>query len=318
MKLTGTNVPVAQLTAPSALRLLKNLLTLPYIGFVPIHTDSFITKRSAEVSTQLIVSQSIGGKEYITDNIAPGPRVWTLKGYISGIPYVELSNWFMPSLTAQKLVIDTWYTSRKPVPFRTTDGEIISVLIKECSFVEEPDNMNTVRIEATLQEINYLTITSSILSGTVKGSLLSNPAVGKAIGLGLQLGTATISFIALNSSTQESTVTEEEEPILAEADGDRVSQLEVITIPDIPEDTENLAFYTVSSLGTLNLTFTFNEDLWHITAKMGEDGDLRSYTLIPNIILNPLAEDYSLYFSTDKDYIGLDDLSLAKMELVIW
>ena len=307
MKLTGTNVPIAQLTAPSALRLLKTLLTLPYIGFVPIHPDSFITKRSAEVSTQLIVSQGIGGKEFITDNIAPGPRVWTLKGYISGIPYIELSNWFMPSLSAQKLVIDTWYTSRRPVPFRTTDGEIITALIKECSFVEEPDNMNTVRIEATLQEINYLTMISNVVSGTAKGSLFSNPTVGKAIGLGLVAGGAVVTAGVIVAQPNP------------EEDGtERTHTRQTIELPDLPETTENFSFYATTELGTLNLTFTFVEGAWQITSKLGEDGELRTYTLLPNIMLNSLAEDYSLYFTSEKESIGFEDLSLVEMELVIW
>ena len=312
MTLTGTNVPIAQLTAPSALRLLRNLLTLPYLGFIPIHTDSFVTKRAAEISTQLIVSQGIGGKEFITDNIAPGPRTWDLKGYISGIPFIELSNWFMPSLMAQKLVIDTWYTSRKPVPFRTTDGEILTVLIRECSFIEEPENMNTVRIEVSLQEINYLTMISNVVSGTAKGSMLSNPAVGKAIGLGLVMGGAVVTAIVIGSQGRAPQAIEQEDQ------AERISTLEIIEIPEIAEDIESFSFYAVTSLGTLNLTFVFINDAWQITSKLGEDGELRTYTLIPTITLNPLAADYSLYFAAEKEAIGLVDITFVEMDFVVW
>lgn len=201
MRLTGANVPLAQLTSPSALRLLRNLLTLPYLGFVPIHPESFVTKRAAEVSTQLIISQNIGGKEFVTDNIAPGPRIWMLKGYISGIPYIELSNWFMPSLVAQKLVIDAWYTSRKPVPFRTTDGELLTVLIKELSFLEEPDNMNTVKVEATLQEINFLSVgIAAVANATAAATSKSVPIAGRAIGTGLVLGGAVVTRVVSGST----------------------------------------------------------------------------------------------------------------------
>lgn len=312
MTLTGTNVPIAQLTAPSALRLLRNLLTLPYLGFIPIHPDSFVTKRAAEISTQLIVSQGIGGKEFITDNIAPGPRTWDLKGYISGIPFVELSNWFMPSLMAQKLVIDTWYTSRRPVPFRTTDGEILTVLIREYSFIEEPENMNTVRIEVSLQEINYLTMISNVVSGTAKGSMLSNPAVGKAIGLGLAMGGAVVTAVVIGTQDSEPKAIEQEDK------ADRISQLEIIELPEVGEEIESFSFYAVTSLGSLNLTFVFTEGAWQITSKLGEDGELRTYTLIPNIILNPLAEDYSLYFVSERESVGLSDLAFVEMDFVVW
>ena len=191
MRLVGSSVPIGDITGASALRLARNLLTLPALAFVPIHPVSFRTVREAEVSSQLLISQEAGGKEFVTDNTAPGPRFWTIDGYISGIPYVELSCWFMPSLLLQKLVIDTAHKSRKPVIFRTTDGEIVNVLIRKNEFIEEADNMNTVHIQAIVQEINNLTVKSSVDTGsTDEAAKSSMPSTGTLMGVALAAGLA--------------------------------------------------------------------------------------------------------------------------------
>lgn len=198
MRLVGSSVPIGDITGASALRLARNLLTLPALAFIPIHPSDFTTTREAEISTQLLISQEVGGKEYITDNIAPGPRYWKINGYISGIPYAELTNWFMPSLLLQKLVIDTAYKSRKPVIFRTTDGEVVNVLIKQCVFIEEADNMNTVKISALVQEYNFLTVKSSVnTSGTDEAAGLSTPKSGFISGLALAGGLAAATLVGV-------------------------------------------------------------------------------------------------------------------------
>ena len=184
-------------TTLGLVQLLRKLLTLPTLAYVPIHLESFINEKEAEVSTQLLISQAIGGKEFVTDNIAPGPRIWTIKGYLKGIPYIEIFNYFMPSLLAQKIILDFAYNSRKPIPFKTTDGEVLDVLIKKRTYIEEPDNMNSVKIELVLQELNYLSVASSIAGAvTEQAGKKSLFKTASANGAALSFGVVAVVAIA--------------------------------------------------------------------------------------------------------------------------
>lgn len=170
----------ATMYQPQAIVALKQLLSLPLLGYIPIFSDSFIVERSAEISTQMLISNELdGGKQFVTDNIAPMPRVWTVKGYLRGIPYVELSHWFMPSLLVQKLFLETQYLSRRALMFRTVDGELVDVLIKRLSFINSPDNASTVQLEFTVQELNVLTILSSVVGSQMNNS---QPVIGSVPG----------------------------------------------------------------------------------------------------------------------------------------
>jgi len=342
MILTGTNVPITQLTSVSALRLLRNLLTLPYLAYVPIHPESFNTRRVSEVSTQLIISQSAGGKEFVTDNSAPGPRIWTLKGYIIGIPYIELTNWFMPSLLVQKLVIDNAHTSRKAVPFRTTDGEILSVLIKECNFIEEPDNMNTLKIELVLQELNLLTVTTSLnaVSSTEKGLQKSLPLVGKSLGKVFALGAAAAGYVLATTTVLLQKDEELDKEEITDADPDipsgdaellasvtstlsteqlaRLKYLTIVSFPATPDLVENFSFSAEVQGITIYFTFVFFDSEWKVTTSNDTTSEVVSSRLTPNILLNPLASDFSLYFVSDKSEIGLSDINLIQLVVASW
>jgi len=320
MILTGTNVPITQLTSVSALRLLRNLLTLPALAFVPIHPESLTIRRTSEVSTQLVISQKVGGKEFVTDNIAPGPRIWSLKGYVTGIPFVELSNWFMPSLQLQKLVIESAHTSRKPVIFRTTDGEIVQVLIKECSFIEEPENMNTLKLECTLQELNFLTVaTSAEVSGTEKGLTASLPKVGTWLGPAFAAGGAIVAAIF---NRADGAMTKAVEAglgnTLTPAQTDNVQRVEDVSIPLVTPGLENFQFSAILRIGVLTVNFYWIEGKWKITTWLDNPLFVKTYTLYPNMVLNPLDSDYSLLFLSDKDEIGLYDLDNISMKVLEW
>ena len=338
MILTGANVPISQLTSASALRFLKNLLTLPYIAFVPIYPESFDTTRTAEVSTQLVISQSIGGKEFVTDNIAPGPRMWKIKGYIKGIDYIELSNWFMPSLMAQKLIIDNAHTSRKPVAFRTTDGEVLSVLIKECSFIEEPDNMNTVHIEATLQELNYMTVNTSIpaAAATSKGLEKSLPLIGKSLGKAHSVGGVLLGYTAITGgvllsglytllenarTAAEAAILTSVADLFTEEQAAKVRSMTIVPIPTFPVSEEagpieNFTFSTVFPFGTIFFSFVYINSVWNITTEL--NSEVITYTLLPNMLLNPSATIFSLTFVSPLDPVGLDGIYNTQLVVTTW
>jgi len=327
MQLTDISASVLIPSSATALRALKELLTLPMLAGVPIWPDKFTTERSAEISTQLVISQSVGGKEFVTDNVAPMPRVWNFSGYIKGIPFIELTNWFMPSLLAQKTVIDMAYKSRVAIPFRTTDGEVVAVLIKRLRFVEEPDNMNTVRIEADVQEFNVMTVATSveISSITQEGISKSLPAAGSTYGLPLAIGgvlvTNTVNVVA---QAVEDTVA------WLEADGkvnplntnmlDRLKSVLVVWFLEPNAGIQYFEFYTVISLGTLYLKFIWDSGSleWTGSSQLGLDGEVRTFVLRPNIVIYSNTTDYSLQFRSEKDSIGLDDLADMEMDVLLW
>lgn len=115
---------------------------------VPIFpTDEYKESYPCQVSTQLLVDTA-GGKQFVTDNIAPGPRQWTINGYIAA-PETAIANaaaslglgsipganildqigqfmpsQFLPSLQLQKNYIVNMRDSRQPFYFRPKNNVI--------------------------------------------------------------------------------------------------------------------------------------------------------------------------------------------------
>lgn len=98
----------------------------------------------------------------------------------------------------------------------------------------------------------------------------------------------------------------------------RIREVENIEIPTVPDGTEHFSFYAITQIGNIQFTFIYVEGIWRLTSKLGESGELRTYTLIPRLLLNPLAEDYSLFFYTLKDTLLPGDINQISMELVEW
>ena len=139
-------------------RLIIEALANPSLSFVPLYAEMVDCTREAAISTSMIMSQSEGKKQFVTDNIAPYPRVWTVSGYLKSLmPYLENTLFFKPTILLQKYVLDTAMTSRKTVPFKTVDGEIVDVLVKSLKFTTEPKNQSSVKVDVQVQELNYLT-----------------------------------------------------------------------------------------------------------------------------------------------------------------
>jgi len=99
---------------------------------------------------------------------------------------------------------------------------------------------------------------------------------------------------------------------------ERIQRVETIDIPSIPDGTEHFTFYAITQIGNIQFSFIYVEGIWRVTSRLGEEGELRTYTLIPRLLLNPLAEDYSLFFYTLKDTLTIKDINQVEMELVEW
>jgi len=155
---------------------LMEALANPTINYVPVYCDSYKVTREADISTSMIMSQSSGEKQFVSDNTAPHPRVWTMNGYLrSLIPYLENLIYFKPTILLQKMILDQAMLSRKTVPFKTKDGEIVEVLIKSLVMEDTPRAQNTVTINLTVQELPYLEAIEGSLSDLSDASKSSLP-----------------------------------------------------------------------------------------------------------------------------------------------
>jgi len=89
-----------------------------------------------------------------------------------------------------------------------------------------------------------------------------------------------------------------------------------ITIPPKPTSYLNFSFSALLSIGTLFLELTFVDGLWRGTTTLNEE--VRTFTLIPNILIYPLHSIYSLLFVSTIDAIGEQDLDAIQIGVVIW
>jgi len=172
-------------------------LTNPSLSYIPIYAESVEMKRDAEISTSMIMSQGKSDKSFVTDNVAPYPRVWTIKGYLrSLIPYLEGTLFFKPTLLVQKFMLDKAMMSRKAVVFKTTDGEIVDVLIKNITIIVNPKNQSHVEINVEVQELNYLTADEGSLSDLALSVGAASPTSVLLASLGavpaVSIGAATV------------------------------------------------------------------------------------------------------------------------------
>lgn len=155
---------------------LMEALANPTVCYVPIYCESYSVARESEISMSMVMTQSSGEKQFVSDNNAPHPRVWTMTGYLrSLIPYLENFIYFKPTILLQKSILDQAMLSRKTVPLKTKDGEIVEVLIKSLTLTDEPRAQNTVQVSMTVQELPYLESIEGTLSELADAAKASLP-----------------------------------------------------------------------------------------------------------------------------------------------
>ena len=157
----------------SALNLIKTALANPSIApqdpfvdqpfqlkdkIVPFQCESYKEHLPSEVSQQLIVDVS-QGKQFISDNIAPKPRTWDIKGYIAVAPYELISSPVLQLSQAKSLRnLREMRDSRAALAFRTKNGgEIVLVGISDLVIDTDPAIQNLIPITMTVNEIPILT-----------------------------------------------------------------------------------------------------------------------------------------------------------------
>ena len=150
---------IAALTGIDSTQLTNILESLeqPSLCFVPIKSESLTLRRSSDIGTTMLISQTNHTKEYVTDNAAPRPRSWSGQGYITSLtPLMENKLVIKPTLQAQQAILEAAIDSRQPVKFKTDAGEVVDVLIQDLQIASTPKGMNARAINYTVQEVKIL------------------------------------------------------------------------------------------------------------------------------------------------------------------
>lgn len=160
---------IASLIGVSAegLNSVVNALSQPSLCFVPIQSESLSVRRTVDTGTTMLISQVNQTKDFLTDNSAPHPRVWTGTGYITSlVPYTENGLLIKPSLQTQMAILDAASDSRQPVKFKTDMGEIVDVLVQDLQISSTTKGPGVKQVTYTVQEVKVLE--NSILRGSLQ------------------------------------------------------------------------------------------------------------------------------------------------------
>ena len=166
-------------------------LMQPSLCFIPIQSVTLTKRRTSDIGNTMIIAQTTQQKEYVTDNAAPRPRVWTGKGYIKALaPFVESGLMVKPTLMVQEAILDAAADSRQPVKFKTDTGEVFDVLVQDLQITSLDKGTNAKMVTYVVQEVtileNAVTDSGKTLGKTAAASVPVRAAVnlGKNVLLG--------------------------------------------------------------------------------------------------------------------------------------
>lgn len=177
------------------------VLASPSLCYIPIATDSIEEDNEADIANTMIIAQPTGIKTYLTDNVAPKPRTWSLHGYLTAlIPIVEDYLLIKPTLLVQKIILLSAFKSRDTVPFKTDTGEIVDVVIKKMKVKSLANAQNAYEIEVIVQEVELLTTTTAVGSISLNDVAKASVAVQAVQNLGKCLvGSAAANAVSVAS-----------------------------------------------------------------------------------------------------------------------
>ena len=184
-----------------ALALAKTMITTPTLinveptqgalYAIPLDAETNQQRASAEVSESLVIAMD--AKKFLSDNVAPGSRSWTLSGYIKGIPRLEPTNYFQPYVMLHTQILWGWFNKGAVLWFKDGDSKIYPrVVIKDLQTAQQKDSANATPFTMTLKEINVMDTTAlnfaDNLTGDVNKLKKSIPVIGSALGASVDLG----------------------------------------------------------------------------------------------------------------------------------
>ena len=340
----------------SALNLIKSYLSNPSISFdagngsgipiidttksVPIQAAEYKEVGDTDISSQLIVSNDktgqADGKGFVTDNIAPRPRVWEIRGYIGASILEQLATPVLQFVQAQRLnLLREMRMSRKMLVFRTNNGEeLVYVGMKHLEITTDPAIQNRIPISMTLQEVPIVTFNNGAF-GIPAGSS-NQSAAALAIGVTTGIAIDLAATIGSSGDTVESLILKNKLATQAELDAANVKTVQdafnaaipkpeaksvasasVVPIPNVA--TGSVSFNFSSRINGLSLDFQFKwiNSSWKVFVTF-PDTSIRQASLSPNATNWTGFDDYGLICLTPLDNVGLNDIPNTTLMLIEW
>lgn len=171
------------------------LTTVGLARGVPIFASSQKEVGKNNIGDQILLRSSELGTSVVTDNIAPLPRTWEIKGHLSptqnlletNIPgvYEVYCSGLIVALQAIKNYFRFLRTIRAPFKFTTRMGETIDVLMEDYEFVDEPESEWATAVTIRLREYIALSV-----AGNGLGYNLNMPDAGSLFGASAQYASA--------------------------------------------------------------------------------------------------------------------------------
>lgn len=183
--------------------IIRALETVGLARGIPIFASSQKEVGKNNIGDQILLRSSELGTSVVTDNIAPLPRTWEIKGYLSptqnlldtNIPgvYEVYCSGLIVALQSIKNYFRYLRLIRAPFKFTTRMGETIDVLMEDYEFVDEPESEWATAITLRLREYIALSV-----AGNGLGYNLNMPDAGSLFGASAQYtsaGTKSISNV---------------------------------------------------------------------------------------------------------------------------
>lgn len=174
---------------------IRALETIGLARGIPIFASSQKEVGKNNIGDQILLRSSELGTSVVTDNIAPLPRTWEIKGYLSptqnlldtNIPgvYEVYCSGLIVALQSIKNYFRYLRLIRAPFKFTTRMGETIDVLMEDYEFVDEPESEWATAITLRLREYIALSV-----AGNGLGYNLNMPDAGSLFGASAQYTSA--------------------------------------------------------------------------------------------------------------------------------
>lgn len=172
---------------------IKAFSTQVVLNGIPILTESVKLVHSVDIPSTMVIDETTRNKNFVTDNTAPRPRVWTVSGYLTSLaPTIESYMIIKPTLLLQRKILELAINSRDKVKIKLNTGEIIDVYIQQLSIEDNAKAMNASIINVTVSEaVTLNTCVLSSLADLTKSQTMSLPS-SNTLNLGVRNVTSTV------------------------------------------------------------------------------------------------------------------------------
>ena len=137
----------------------------PNLEGIPIHASMEQDSRDITVDTHTVIVQEAMCKNIVVDNAVPQLKQWQVRGYLTSLPEgIDPYLVIKPSLKAQKLLLDVYATSRRPLWFKTHDNSFEKVLITHIETAYDTNALNAVSVNLVLTEFKVMETENALLA----------------------------------------------------------------------------------------------------------------------------------------------------------